>query len=121
MSQHMEGGCSGQYPLMAISPKLDVHVRTPRDFETRGVSCPHQVGAQDVQYILDKVRGQHYQVACGKFFEARHKGSTLIETDLGGINHPNQYFEESQKFFAPKDEAAAAGQAAAEPRTADVA
>jgi DNA primase large subunit len=80
-----------------------------------------QVGAQDVQYILDKVRGQHYQVACGKFFEARHKGSTLIETDLGGINHPNQYFEESQKFFAPKDEAAAAGQAAAEPRTADVA
>ncbi|EOD09588.1 hypothetical protein EMIHUDRAFT_52656, partial [Emiliania huxleyi CCMP1516] len=65
-----------------------------------------QVGAQDVQYILDKVRGQHYQVACGKFFEARHKGSTLIETDLGGINHPNQYFEESQKFFAPKDEAA---------------
>ena len=80
-----------------------------------------QVGASDIGFILDKVRGQHYQVACGKFFEARHKGSTLIETDLGGINHPNQYFEESQKFFAPKDEAAAAGQAAAEPRTADVA
>jgi len=62
-----------------------------------------QVGNVDVSYILDKVKGQHYQVACGKFFEARHKGSTLIETELGGITHPNQFFEESVKFFAPPE------------------
>ena len=44
------------------------------------------------------MRGQHFQVACGKYFEAKHKGSALIETELGGIMHPNQYFEESAKF-----------------------
>ena len=61
-----------------------------------------QVSSADTAYIIDKVKGQHYQVACGKFFEARHKGSTLIETELGGITHPNQFFEESAKFYAPK-------------------
>lgn len=35
----------------------------------------------------------HFQVACSKYFDAVH------HTDLGiGINHPNQYFEESQKI-----------------------
>ena len=41
------------------------------------------------------------QVACGKYFEAKHKGTALIETELGGITHPNQFFEESQKFHNP--------------------
>lgn len=36
----------------------------------------------------------HYQIACSKYFDAIHN------TDLGiGINHPNQYFEESQKLI----------------------
>ena len=70
--------------------------------------------AADVSFILDKVRGQHFQVACGKFFEAKHKGSTLIETELGGITHPNQYFEESTKFYAPADGGGAAGAPKAE-------
>lgn len=36
----------------------------------------------------------HFQVACSKYFDAVHY------TDLGlGINHPNQYFEESQKIL----------------------
>ena len=38
-----------------------------------------------------------------RYFEAKHKGSTLIETELGGISHPNQYFEESSKFHAEKE------------------
>ena len=56
------------------------------------------VGGSEVNFILEKVRGQHFQVACGKYFEAKHKGSALIETELGGITHPNQYFSESMKF-----------------------
>ena len=31
------------------------------------------------------------------------QGTTLIETELGGIMHPNQFFEESAKFYAPRD------------------
>ena len=58
-----------------------------------------QVGPAEANFIVDKVKGQHYQVACGKYFEAKHKGTTLIETELGGIMHPNQFFEESAKFY----------------------
>lgn len=36
----------------------------------------------------------HYQIACSKYFDAVHN------TDFGlGINHPNQFFEESQKIL----------------------
>ena len=57
-----------------------------------------QVGPAEASFIVDKVKGQHYQVACGKYFEAKHKGSAVMETELGGITHPNQFFEESMKF-----------------------
>lgn len=67
-----------------------------------------QVTGADSSFILEKVRGHHYQVACGKYFEAKHKGTTLIERELGGIEHPNQYFEESMKFYAPAADADAA-------------
>ena len=57
-----------------------------------------------------------------RYFEAKHKGSTLIETELGGISHPNQYYEQSSKFYAEKElkeQAAleAKGQAAKAPPT----
>ena len=94
------------------------------------------MSSAEIGSIIDKVKGQHYQIACGKcatavstlgpcpalasppspprahlpalaspprYFEAKHKGSTLIETELGGISHPNQYFEESSKFHAEKE------------------
>lgn len=36
----------------------------------------------------------HYQIACSKYFDAVHN------TNLGlGINHPNQFFEDSQKLL----------------------
>lgn len=63
-----------------------------------------QVSSADIGYIVDKVKGQHYQIACGKYFEAKHKGSTLIETELGGISHPNQFFEQSSKFYVEKEQ-----------------
>jgi len=56
-----------------------------------------------------QVRGQHFQVACGKYFEAKHKGTTLIETEMGGIVHPNQYFEESIKFHSLQAQKAGTG------------
>ena len=48
------------------------------------------VSGGDVAFIMDKAKNQHFQVACGKYFEAKHKGSALIETELGDITHPNQ-------------------------------
>ncbi|KAJ1524527.1 hypothetical protein ONE63_011019 [Megalurothrips usitatus] len=41
--------------------------------------------------ISELVKGNHYQVACGKYFQSIHGGKTS-----SGIQHPNQFFEESQ-------------------------
>ena len=46
-----------------------------------------------IREILALVAGQHFQIACSKYFEVTHKVG-----DAGfGLNHPNQYFLESQK------------------------
>lgn len=45
--------------------------------------------------IVEMAKKGHFQIACSKYFDAAHN------TDIGlGINHPNQYFEESQKLLA---------------------
>lgn len=45
-----------------------------------------------IKEIVQLVEGQHYQLACTKYYEITHKLK-----DAGfGINHPNQYFLESQ-------------------------
>ncbi|XP_077164053.1 DNA primase large subunit isoform X2 [Paroedura picta] len=46
--------------------------------------------------ILDLVKGMHYQLACQKYFELTHNVS-----DIGwSLNHPNQYFIESQQLLS---------------------
>lgn len=50
-----------------------------------------------IQEISDYVSRGHYQIACGKYFEITHNAS--IDS---GVNHPNKYFEESQKLIAGK-------------------
>eukprot|EP00457_Paulinella_chromatophora_P006721 gb/GEZN01006740.1/.p1 GENE.gb/GEZN01006740.1/~~gb/GEZN01006740.1/.p1 ORF type:complete len:464 (+),score=69.94 gb/GEZN01006740.1/:67-1458(+) len=53
--------------------------------------------------IIQLVQGQHYQLACRKYFEVTHPGS---HEDVG--NHPNQYFDASLKYWQEKaDEQAA--------------
>ena len=32
-----------------------------------------QVASSEIGSIVEKVKGQHYQIACGKYFEAKHK------------------------------------------------
>ncbi|XP_063230800.1 DNA primase large subunit-like [Bacillus rossius redtenbacheri] len=48
-----------------------------------------------IQQIADYVERGHYQIACGKYFELSH--GMPAET---GVNHPNQYFEQSQKILS---------------------
>ncbi|XP_068231389.1 DNA primase large subunit [Palaemon carinicauda] len=50
------------------------------------------VSQQVIGEIMELVSKSHYQIACQRYWEATHN-ATLDS----GINHPNQYFEESQK------------------------
>jgi DNA primase large subunit len=51
-----------------------------------------------IREILGLVAGQHYQIACSKYYEVTHN-----KCDAGfGLNHPNQYFLESQKAMGNK-------------------
>ncbi|XP_077164106.1 DNA primase large subunit isoform X6 [Paroedura picta] len=53
-------------------------------------------GKVDADKILDLVKGMHYQLACQKYFELTHNVS-----DIGwSLNHPNQYFIESQQLLS---------------------
>ncbi|PSS26977.1 DNA primase large subunit like [Actinidia chinensis var. chinensis] len=52
------------------------------------------VGNRAMEDVIDKVRNRHYQLACTLTFEAVHGSSCDA-----GINHPNQYFIDSQKIL----------------------
>ncbi|CAO3644859.1 unnamed protein product [Cunninghamella blakesleeana] len=48
-----------------------------------------QIPSKHINEILDLVRGQHYQVACTRYFEITHPQHEKIDT----IEHPNAYYE----------------------------
>ncbi|KAM5569282.1 putative DNA primase large subunit [Rosa sericea] len=52
--------------------------------------------------VMNKVRNKHYQLACTLTFEAVH--GTSCEA---GINHPNQYFSDSQMIMKSKNQSTA--------------
>ncbi|GAA6101471.1 DNA primase large subunit isoform X1 [Tachysurus ichikawai] len=49
-----------------------------------------------IMQILDLVKGMHYQLACQKYFELTHN----IDDTGFSLNHPNQYFIESQRLLS---------------------
>ncbi|XP_022318289.2 DNA primase large subunit-like [Crassostrea virginica] len=51
--------------------------------------------------IMKYTREGHYQIACKVYFDATHSGAD--DQDVH-INHPNQYFDESQLFYSGKKE-----------------
>ncbi|CAL4145405.1 unnamed protein product, partial [Meganyctiphanes norvegica] len=52
-----------------------------------------KVNQQGITEVMELVSKSHYQLACTKYWEVTHNA------DSPGINHPNQYFEESQKLL----------------------
>lgn len=56
----------------------------------------YKIPKESIDEIASLVKGQHYQVACSKYFEITHK---LNDGANIGINHPNQYFDESVKIL----------------------
>jgi len=53
-----------------------------------------------VSDAVEKSKNHHYQVACMKVYEALHPTSMIEE----GLNHPNQYFQNSLKYYEEKEE-----------------
>ncbi|KAK3590768.1 hypothetical protein CHS0354_017284 [Potamilus streckersoni] len=52
------------------------------------------IGGEYLDKIMIDLKGNHYQLACTHYFEAVHHLS--LDTH-NGINHPSQYFDDSQK------------------------
>uniref|UniRef100_A0A663N9P3 DNA primase large subunit n=1 Tax=Athene cunicularia TaxID=194338 RepID=A0A663N9P3_ATHCN len=53
----------------------------------------YKIPPSGITQILELVKGMHYQLACQKYFELTHDVD-----DVGfSLNHPNQYFAESQR------------------------
>ncbi|XP_050685534.1 DNA primase large subunit [Leptidea sinapis] len=48
---------------------------------------------QGISDVVDMAKKGHYQIACSKYFDLVHGTSIGL-----GINHPNQFYEESQKL-----------------------
>nr|XP_002127095.1 DNA primase large subunit [Ciona intestinalis] len=48
-----------------------------------------------IEEIITLVKAQHFQIACGKYFEVTHK----MEGTSFQVTHPNHYFDESQKIL----------------------
>ncbi|NXL70243.1 PRI2 primase, partial [Leptocoma aspasia] len=55
----------------------------------------YKIPPSGITQVLELVKGMHYQLACQKYFELTHDVD-----DIGfSLNHPNQYFTESQKLL----------------------
>jgi DNA primase large subunit len=65
-----------------------------------------------VQSIVDLVQNSHYQIACRRHWELTHPNAGHDQARELVINHPNQYFDESERYF--EERAAAAGAASGE-------
>ncbi|KAF6018028.1 hypothetical protein EB796_023671 [Bugula neritina] len=59
-----------------------------------------KISAEATEEILGLKRQGHYQVACMSLFKATHPKEGLH----GGLQHPNQYFEESQTILSGNSE-----------------
>ncbi|KAL8121401.1 putative DNA primase large subunit [Apium graveolens] len=55
------------------------------------------VSSRALEDVIDKARNKHYQLACTLTFEAVHNSSCDA-----GVNHPNQYFSDSQSILKAK-------------------
>ena len=57
------------------------------------------VNSSGVNEIVNLVVGQHYQIACRRHFELLHPDySNQIV-----VSHPNQYYDESRKYYKEKN------------------
>ncbi|XP_065176772.1 DNA primase large subunit-like [Sycon ciliatum] len=68
---------------------------------TRAKLKRYGVAQSVITEILGLVKDHHYQIACGRYFEATHN----VASGTVSINHPNEYFQNSQIRLAELAEA----------------
>jgi len=101
-------------PVLCVHLFFDFDVGSrPQEAYYYLVTCRRRIAVPSnvVHDVVDKVKGQHYQVACLKVFEATHPGGTSES-----LQHPNTYFQDSMRYYEDKEkkneEKAAGGGAA---------
>ena len=64
------------------------------------------IGGRDLNDIVEKVKGSHYQVACQKHFDVTHPGHEKLDGFTGGdvvANHPNAWLQASISYEKVKN------------------
>jgi len=72
----------------------------PALLKQRLVSGPHRISDSAAKTVVDFTKDNHFQVACSCYYEAVH--DIELKTSGLAINHPNQYFKESQMRLHPE-------------------
>jgi len=72
----------------------------PALLKQRLVSGPHRIAESAAKTVVDFTKDNHFQVACSCYYEAAH--DIELKTSGLAINHPNQYFKESQMRLHPE-------------------
>lgn len=62
------------------------------------------LSVNDVGDVIDLTSRGHFQLACTRYFEIIHN-----VRNAKGVNHPNQYFEESQNLISDPGKVGASG------------
>ncbi|KAE8716621.1 putative DNA primase large subunit [Hibiscus syriacus] len=99
VGDHHDSVLGFSYTSLVIPDKIDPgqqHI-TNSEENLRAALVRMGVSSRAVEDVMDKVRNRHYQLACTLTFEAVHGSS--CDT---GINHPNQYFIDSQRILQSK-------------------
>ncbi|KAG8639957.1 probable DNA primase large subunit [Manihot esculenta] len=99
--------------IISLTPSVGDHHGCPyRHFSEDNLRAAlSRMGVNNgaVEDVMDKVRNRHYQLACTLTFEAIHG----LSCDAG-INHPNQYFSDSQKILKLKSHSSEQGESTAD-------
>ncbi|XP_014670597.1 PREDICTED: DNA primase large subunit-like [Priapulus caudatus] len=64
-----------------------------------------KISSTQADSVMEMVKGNHYQLACSRCFAAVHDQPP---DDMVAIDHPNQYFELSQRILHPEKESTGA-------------
>ncbi|CAG9464992.1 unnamed protein product [Pedinophyceae sp. YPF-701] len=71
--------------------------RTHDEASLRAALGRLNVNATKIEEAVQKAKDGHYQIACGKHFEGVHG------VDVGGIRHPNEFFDQAWALDHPDE------------------
>eukprot|EP00007_Cunea_sp_BSH-02190019_P004550 CAMPEP_0174242770 /NCGR_PEP_ID=MMETSP0417-20130205/29106_1 /TAXON_ID=242541 /ORGANISM="Mayorella sp, Strain BSH-02190019" /LENGTH=520 /DNA_ID=CAMNT_0015322197 /DNA_START=90 /DNA_END=1652 /DNA_ORIENTATION=- len=96
-------GCYKIITGMPVTGTQDHHGCPFRTFDKAHLDAmllENRIPGEKRKDIQEKVQGQHYQVACRVFYEAKHNLSKPLDMS---ITHPNSYYDQSRAHYAEKE------------------